>query len=45
MTHDEAKKIANAIQVVQDVGHGAVEVVIKDCKILDIVKKERERIN
>lgn len=45
MTRDEAKKIANAIQVVQDVGHGSVEVTIQDGKILDIVKKERERIN
>ena len=45
MTRDEAKKIANAIQVVQDVGHGSVEVIIKDGKILDIVKKERERIS
>lgn len=45
MTHDEAKKIANAIQVVQDVGHGSVEIVIQDGKIMDIVKKERERIS
>ena len=44
MTHDEAKKIANAIQVVQDVGHGSVEVVIEKGVILDIVKKERERL-
>ena len=45
MTHDEAKKIANAIQVVQDVGHGSVEVVIEKGVILDIVKKERERLS
>ena len=45
MTHDEAKKIANAITAVQDTGHGSVEVIIQDGKILDIVKKERERIN
>ena len=45
MTRDEAKKIASAIQVVQDVGHGSVEVVIQDGRILDIVKKERERIS
>ncbi len=45
MTRDEAKKITNAITAVQDKGYGSVEVVIQDGKILDIVKKERERIN
>jgi hypothetical protein len=45
MTDAEAKKIVNAIQVVQDTGYGSVEVIIQDGKILDIVKKERERIN
>lgn len=45
MTHDEAKKIADAIIAVQDTGFGSVEVIIQDGKILDIVKKERERIN
>jgi hypothetical protein len=45
MTREEIQKVAEAIKRVQDAGHGSVEVVIQDGKILDIVKKERERIN
>ena len=45
MTRDEAKKITDAITAVQDIGYGSVEVVIKDGKVMDIIKKERERIN
>jgi len=45
MTRAEAQKIANAITAVQDTGHGSVEVIIQNGKILDIVKKERERIS
>ncbi|UCH79078.1 MAG: DUF2292 domain-containing protein [Candidatus Coatesbacteria bacterium] len=45
MTREEAQKVAEAIKKVQEVGHGSVEVVIQNGKILDIVKKERERIS
>ncbi len=45
MTRDETQKIANAIETIEAMGFGSVEVIIKDGKILDIVKKERERIN
>jgi hypothetical protein len=38
-------KLANAITAVIKIGHGSVEVIIKDGKVMDIVKKERERIN
>ena len=45
MTHAEAAKIREKVEAVEDVGHGSVEVIIQNGKILDIVKKERERIN
>ena len=45
MTPTEAQKITDAITAVQDTGYGSVEVIIQDGKILDIVKKERERIS
>ena len=45
MERDEAQKILYAVQVVIDAGHGSVEVIVQDHKILDIVKKERERIS
>lgn len=44
MTAAEAAKIAEAVRAVQQVGHGSVEVVIEKGVILDIVKKERERL-
>ena len=36
MTHDEAKKIANAITAVQDTGFGRVEVVVHEGKIIEV---------
>lgn len=45
MTRDEAKKIVEKVTAVEAVGFGSVEIIIQDGKILDIVKKERERIN
>ena len=45
MTSVEADKIREKIEAVEAIGYGSVEVVIQDGKILDIVKKERERIS
>ena len=44
MTRDEVTKIIDACDKVIAAKHGSVEVIIQDGKILDIVKKERERI-
>jgi len=45
MTHAEAAKIREKVEAVEDVGHGSVEIVIEKGVILDIVKKERERLS
>ena len=45
MNKDAMEKLMDAILAVENMGHGSVEIIIKDGKILDIVKKERERIN
>ena len=45
MTRAEIEKIVNALRAVIKIGHGSVEIIIQDGKVLDIVKKERERIN
>ena len=44
MTPSEAQKIADAITVVRDIGHGSVEVIIEKGVILDVVTKLRERL-
>jgi len=38
-------KLTNAITAVLEIGYGSVEVVIKEGKVMDIIKKERERIS
>ena len=45
MTKYEALKIAEAVKAVQKTGHGSVEVVIQDGKILDVIRTERERLS
>jgi hypothetical protein len=45
MTREQIEKIVDALRAVIKIGYGSVEIVIQDGKILDIVKKERERIN
>ena len=44
MTAAEAAKIREKVEAVEAMGHGSVEIVIEKGVILDIVKKDRERI-
>jgi hypothetical protein len=45
VTDSQVAKVVDAIEIIEAMGHGSVEVIIQNGKILDIVKKERERIN
>lgn len=45
MTREQTQKIVEKVAAIETSGFGSVEIIIQDGKILDIIKKERERIN